>query len=139
MISTIKWHLRGINTQGVVERHKILKKMHHLSVITILETFCGSFNVHNFKIQLGMENIATNCNGKIPVFFGNGDFDSMIIDEDEYQITCHFSHNEVHKKFSVTFVNAKCKDHLRRLLCDKLLQQDRSNKIHGALWEILIL
>ena len=69
MISTIKWDVRGINTQGVVGRLKILKKMHHLSVITILEPFCGSVNVHNFIIQLDVENISTSCNGKIYVLW----------------------------------------------------------------------
>ena len=87
MISTLIWNVRGINTQGILERLKMLKKMHHLSVITILEPFSTSTNIQSFQLQLNMDNAISNCNSKIWVFW-NSDIDCNILDEDEQQITC---------------------------------------------------
>ena len=69
MISTIIWNVRGINTQGVLERLKILRKFHQLSIITILEPFSNSVQIQNFKIFLNMDNAISNYNGKIWVFW----------------------------------------------------------------------
>ena len=72
--------MRGINTQGVLERLKMLKKLHHLSVIAILEPFSDSVHIQSFKVQLSMENAISNCNGKIWVF-GSSDIECNILDE----------------------------------------------------------
>ena len=83
MISTIIWNVRGINTQGVLDRLKMLKKLQQLSIIVILEPFSDSDHVQNFKVHLNMDNATTNCNGKIWVFWSN-DVDCNILDEDEH-------------------------------------------------------
>ena len=88
MISTITWNVRGINTQGVFERLKMLRKLHNLSVITILEPFSDSVNVRNFKVQLNMDKATSNYNGKIWVFWSS-DIDFNILDEDKQQIACN--------------------------------------------------
>ena len=62
------WNVRGINTQGVLERTMKLKKLHQLSIITILEPFYDIVHVQSFKVHLNMDNATTNCNGKIRVF-----------------------------------------------------------------------
>ena len=67
---------------GVLERLKMLSKLHHLSVITILEPFSDSVHIQNFKVQLSMDNAIRNCNSKIWVFWSN-DIDCNILDEDE--------------------------------------------------------
>ena len=118
--------MRGINTQGMLERLKILRKLHHLSVITILEPFSDSVHIQNFKVQLSMDNAISNCNGKIWVFWSS-DIDCNILDEDEKQITCNMNHNELQYQFTSTFVYAKCKDHLRRHLWDKMIQHSTLN------------
>ena len=105
MISSIIWNVRGINTQGVLERLKMLRKMYQLSVIAILEPFSDSVNIHNFKMQLSMDNATSNCNDKIWVFW-NSDIDCNILDEDEQQITCNMKHNELPYQFANTFVYA---------------------------------
>lgn len=64
MISKIIWNVKGINTQGVMEIIKMLKKMHQLDIIFILETIEDTCNVMNLKNQLTMDNAVTNCNGK---------------------------------------------------------------------------
>ena len=126
MISTIIWNVRGINTQGVLERLKVLRKMHQLSIIAILEPFFDNVNIQNFKVQLNMDNVISNCNSKIWVFW-NSDIDCNILDEDEQQITCDMKHNELQYQFTSTFVPAKCKDHLRRSFCEKMLHQASLN------------
>nr|XP_019067280.1 uncharacterized protein LOC109119268 [Solanum lycopersicum] len=93
--------------------------MYQLSVIAILEPFSDSVNIHNFKMQLSMDNATSNCNDKIWVFW-NSDIDCNILDEDEQQITCDMKHNELQYQFTSTFIYAKCKDYLRRPLWDKM-------------------
>lgn len=80
-----------------------------------MEPFSNNKHIHNFKIYLAMENVVTSCNGKICVFF-NEDIEGVISDEDEQQITCEVKNNEVQNNFTITFIYAKCKDLLRRLL-----------------------
>ena len=65
----------------------MLRKLHHLSVITILEPFSDSVHIQNFKVQLSMDNAISNYNGKIWVFWSS-DIDCNILDEDEQQISC---------------------------------------------------
>ena len=120
MISTIIWNVRGINTQGVMERLKMLRKMNHISVIAILEPFSDRVNIQSFKVQLNMDNATSNSNSKIWVFW-NSDIGCDIFDEDEQQITCDMKHNELQYQFTSTFIYAKCKQYLRRPLWDKLL------------------
>ena len=67
---------------GVLERLKMLSKLHNLSVITILEPFSDSVHIQNFKVQLSMDNAIRNCNSKIWVFWSNN-IDCNILDEDE--------------------------------------------------------
>ena len=89
----------------------MLRKLHQLSVITILEPFSDSVHVQCFKAQLIMENATSNCNGKIWDFWSN-DIDCNNLDEDEQQITCNMKHNELEYQFTSTFVYAKCNDYL---------------------------
>ncbi|KAG5580317.1 hypothetical protein H5410_050944 [Solanum commersonii] len=119
----IQQNVRGINTQGVLERLKMLKKMHQLSIIAILEPFSDNSQVQNFKNQIDMEHAVSNCNGKIWLFW-NRDIDCVVLEEDAQHITCDLGHNELQNHFTTTFVYAKCKDHLRRPLWDIMLYQD---------------
>lgn len=109
MINTLIWNVRGINTQGALERLKMLKKMHKLSIIVVLEPFSDSTHVQHFKHQLAMEKAISNCNGKIWLFWTT-DIDCVVLEKDEQQITCDIRHNALHNQFTVTFVYAKCKD-----------------------------
>ena len=100
----------------------MFNKMHHLDIIDIIEHFDNSINLMNFKIQLEMENVIINFNGKIWLLW-KSDVHCIVRDQDEHQITCDFSHNDLQNKFIMTFVYAKYKDYLRRPPWDKLLQQ----------------
>ncbi|KAH0639245.1 hypothetical protein KY290_036523 [Solanum tuberosum] len=121
-ICTLIWNIRGINTQGVMERLKMLKKMHHISFTAILEPFSDSTQVQLFRHQLAMDHAMSNCNGKIWLFW-NLDVDCKVLDEDEQQVTCEMAHNELQTKFITTIIYAKCKDQLRRPLWDRMLHQ----------------
>ena len=123
MINTIVWNVRGINTQGVMERIRIFKRIYHLAIISIPEPFADSSIVMIFKKQLGMDNVIANCNGKIWLFW-NRNVDCMVKDQDDQQNNCDINHNELQKQFTMTFVYAKCKKYLRRPLWDKMLLQD---------------
>ncbi|KAK4729613.1 hypothetical protein R3W88_022601 [Solanum pinnatisectum] len=87
-----------------------------------------------------MDYARSNCNGKIWLFW-NIDIDCKVIEEDEQQITCEIVHNELHTNFTNTFVYAKCKDHLRRPLWERLLHQATVEmcfhdiKIHKVHWQ----
>ena len=122
MISTIIGNVRGINTQGVLERLKMLRKLHHLSVIAILEPFSDSVHIQSFKVQLSMENAISNCNGKIWVFWSS-DIECNILDEVEQQITCNMKHKEYHINLLIplSMLNAKIISESRRHLIGRWL------------------
>ncbi|XP_049348970.1 uncharacterized protein LOC125813524 [Solanum verrucosum] len=87
-----------------------------------MEPFSDNTNIQSAKNQLAMDHGVSNCNGKIWLFW-NMDIDCVVLEEDEQQITCEFRHNELQNHFTTTFVYAKCKDHLRRPLWDRMLHQ----------------
>ncbi|KAG5599223.1 hypothetical protein H5410_030593 [Solanum commersonii] len=107
MISTIVWNARGINTQGVIERLKNFKNIHHVSMIAVLEPFSDNNNINMFKSMLSMDNATSNSNGKIWLFW-----------------TTDISCTGIYIK---TFVYEKCKEHLREPLWDRLLHLSDSS------------
>ncbi|KAG5605830.1 hypothetical protein H5410_027322 [Solanum commersonii] len=129
MIETLCWNARSINSQGSLERLQTLKKMHNLSIIVILEPFSNNSHINTYKIQLNMEQAYCNNNGKIWLFW-NSDMTCNILEAEDQQITCELKHVNCNANFHVTFICAKCKEHLRRPLWDKLIQY--SNK--GEPW-----
>lgn len=120
MIHTICWNARSINTKGALERLQQLKAVHNVSTIAILEPFIDNSHINIYKSRLRMENAYCNLNGKIWIFW-NQDVDCKVLDSDDQQVTCEFSHAELPFAFTTTFVYAKCSAHLRRPLWDKLL------------------
>ena len=96
--------------------------MHQLAIIAILEPFADSGNVMNFKNQLAMDNAIANFKCTICLYW-NGDIDCIVRDKDEHKDTCVFNHNELQKQFTMIFFYSKCKEHLRRPRCDKMLQK----------------
>lgn len=86
--------------------------MHHICIITILGPFIDSTQIENYKQQLAMDHAMNNSNRMIRIFW-NLDVVCNLLEEDEQQVTCKISHNDLHTKFTTTFVYAKCKEHLR--------------------------
>jgi len=86
MISTIIWNARGINTQGVIERLKNLKNMHHVSMIAVLGPFSDSTHINMFKSMLAMDHAVSNINGKIWLFWTN-EITCNVFEADEQQIS----------------------------------------------------
>ncbi|XP_055835240.1 uncharacterized protein LOC129903721 [Solanum dulcamara] len=125
MSSILSWNVRGINTQGVMERLQSLKSIHQISLFAILEPFSDSSQIHQFRNQLNMDNAISNPNGKIWLFW-NKDVDCRILENGEQVITCEIFHVRNPNQFRVSFVYAKCKDHLRRPLWDSMLQHSNT-------------
>lgn len=75
-----------------------------------------------------------NNNGKIWVFW-NHDVDCNILEKDDQQITCELQHTKIPHKFISTFVYAKCRDHLRRPLWEKILHL--SNRFSAQPWYVV--
>ncbi|KAG5595834.1 hypothetical protein H5410_037066 [Solanum commersonii] len=120
MINVICLNARSINTQGSLEKFKYLKKIHNLSMIAILEPFADNIYLNNYKIHLNMDSAACNSNGKIWLFW-NTEMNCDVLEIDDQHITCVLHHVEYKDKFMISFIYAKCKDHLRRPLCDRLI------------------
>ena len=75
-----------------------------------------------------MDNFLTSYNGKIWISW-NVDICYNVRDEDDQKITYDFNYNELQNQFTITFMYAKCKEHLRRPLWDKMHQQaEREDK-----------
>ncbi|XP_015159686.1 uncharacterized protein [Solanum tuberosum] len=72
------------------------------------------------KIQLQMDHAASNPNGKIWLFWSN-EVTGSILEKHEQHITVTFKYTDIHDKFMMSFIYAKCKDYMRRPLWDRLL------------------
>ena len=66
-----------------------------------------------------MDNALCNNNGKIWLFWTN-DMECDILEIHDQHITCWAKHVEYNEKFIFSLVYAKCKEHLRRPLCERL-------------------
>lgn len=87
--------------------------MNQFSIITIFIHYSNSVNVKIFKVILVMKNLVSN--GKNCLFFYNY-FDYIIVDENKEHAACELRTNELQTQFTITFVYAKCNDHLGRPL-----------------------
>ncbi|KAH0714942.1 hypothetical protein KY284_007847 [Solanum tuberosum] len=82
-----------------------------------------------FKSMLAMGYATSNTNGKIWLFWTN-DISYKGLEADEQQVTCELNHVEALDTYINTFVYAKCKDHLRRPLWERMLHfADTNNNI----------
>ncbi|XP_049378372.1 uncharacterized protein LOC125843202 [Solanum stenotomum] len=68
-----------------------------------------------------MDQACSNQNGKIWIFW-NADIQCQILENEDQHITCELNHVECKEKYMISFIYAKCKDHLRRPFWDKLMQ-----------------
>lgn len=126
MMNTICWNARSINTQGSLERLQSLKKIHHISIIAILEPFADKNHINNYRIMLNMDNSLSNDNGMIWLFWTN-DITYTLKECDDQQITGVIKYDAFVEKFIFSVIYAKCKDQLRRLLWDRMLQISTDN------------
>ncbi|XP_015170882.1 uncharacterized protein [Solanum tuberosum] len=125
-MKTICWNARSINTQGSLERLQSLKKIHHTSIIAILEPFADKNHINNYRIMLNMDNAISNDNGKIWLFWTN-DITYTLTECDAQQITGVIKHDAFVEKFIFSVIYAKCKDQLRRPLWDRMLHISTDN------------
>ncbi|TMW81702.1 hypothetical protein EJD97_008293, partial [Solanum chilense] len=122
----ICWNARSINTFGALERLINLRKIHNLSLIAILEPFTNHSQIESYRLQLLMNKSHSNPNNKIWLFWTN-EVIYNILESSEQHITCEISHDDCSEKFLMTFVYAKCKDHLRKLLWESMLKWSAIN------------
>lgn len=115
MISTSIWNARGIRTSGAIERLKILKHIHKLPFIVVLEPFLDNSHVNFFKLQLSMHYVAFNVNDTIWIFWDK-EVTTSVVDQDEQQLTLQMRHVENDNIFYIIVVYAKCKPVMRRPL-----------------------
>ncbi|TMX05672.1 hypothetical protein EJD97_012153, partial [Solanum chilense] len=117
----ICWNARSINTFGALERLINLRKIHNLSLIAILEPFTNHSQIDSYRLQMLMNNCHSNPNNKIWLFWTN-EVICNILESSEQQITCEICHEECSENFLMTYVYAKCKDHLRKPLWESMLK-----------------
>ncbi|KAK4731257.1 hypothetical protein R3W88_024245 [Solanum pinnatisectum] len=121
MMNAICWNARSINTQGSLERLQSLKKIHHISIIAILEPFTDKNQINNYRIMLNMDHAISNDNGKIWLLWNN-DITYTFKESNDQQITGEIKHEAFVEKFIFSVIYAKCRDQLRRPLWDRMLQ-----------------
>ena len=68
MINLLCWNARSINTFGALERIINLRKLHHLTMIAILEPFVNQSQIESYRLQVMMDNAYNNPNNKIWIF-----------------------------------------------------------------------
>ena len=74
--------------------------MYQLSIVSLLEPFSDSDHLLNYMVQLNMENVENNFNGKIWLFWSS-DIDYTILYKDEKHIT--FSIKQMNCKLNWLF------------------------------------
>ncbi|XP_049352711.1 uncharacterized protein LOC125817207 [Solanum verrucosum] len=133
MISTISWNIRSVRTVSAFERLKTLKNQYKISFISLQEPFIRAEQVGFYMRHLDMQGSYVNINNKIWLFWTN-DFNVNIIKDSKQHITCHINHVASGIAYHASFVYAKCRTTLRKLLWEDL--SSLSNTIQGS-WSIL--
>lgn len=120
MLKAICWNARSINTKSSLERLQTLRKMYHLDLIIIIEPFSNNNQINIVRMQLQMDYAIGNLNGKIWLFWSKS-ISVNILENHDQHITGEIEFANFNKKFLLTCIYAKCKEHLRRLLSIFLL------------------
>ncbi|XP_049399718.1 uncharacterized protein LOC125863743 [Solanum stenotomum] len=76
--------------------------------------------INMVRVQFQMDHAISNPNGKILLFWSN-EITSHILENHEQHITRNFKHPNLTEQFMMSFIYAKCEDHMRRPLWDRLL------------------
>ncbi|KAG5585722.1 hypothetical protein H5410_046156 [Solanum commersonii] len=72
------------------------------------------------RIQIHMDHAVSNPNGKIWLLWSN-EITRHILENHKQHITGKFKHPDLTEQFMMSFIDAKCKDHMRTSLWDRLL------------------
>ncbi|OIT35430.1 hypothetical protein A4A49_02536 [Nicotiana attenuata] len=118
-------------TSGAIERLRILKQIHNLSFIAVLEPIlhhADHSHINQFQLQFSMDHSASNINNKIWIFWDK-DFTAKVLDHDEQQLSLEMRHVVDDNTFYVTVIYAKCKPAMRRPLWD-ILRHKSTNYTH---------
>ncbi|XP_015068710.1 uncharacterized protein LOC107013272 [Solanum pennellii] len=111
---------KSINTKSSLERIQTLRKLHHLSLIVILEPFANNNQLNIVRMQLQMDHAISNSNGKIWLLWSK-ELTVKILEIHDQHITGEFELAHLHEKFLMSCIYAECKEHLRRPLWDRLM------------------
>lgn len=117
MINTISWNIISVRTLSAFQRLKILKDQHKF--ISVQEPFIQADQIGFYMEHLDTQGSYANINNKIWLLWIN-DFNVNIIKDSEQHITCHINHVSTGIIYHASFVYAKCRTVLRKLLWEEL-------------------
>lgn len=133
MINTLSWNIRGVRSQGSLERLKTLKNQHKFPYIFLQEPKVNQKNIEKFKRRLGYPCCFYNCYNKIWIFWSIG-YQLDIIEDKEQHVLIHITYLHEPVDFHLFMVYAKCEEALRISLWDDL--RDISGRITGP-WGVV--
>ncbi|XP_075087989.1 uncharacterized protein LOC142169944 [Nicotiana tabacum] len=84
-------NIRSVRTPSSVERLKTLKNEYNITFISLQEPFVEAEKMNTYMRHLGMQGCHANLNNKIRLFWSN-EFDIVILEDSEQQVTCKVSH-----------------------------------------------
>ena len=90
-------------------------------MIAILEPFANHSQLDFYRMKLLMDYCYSNSNNKILIFWSN-DMKCKVVDMNQQLVTIEAQHEDCIDQFSITYVYAKCTEHLRRPLWGRLIQ-----------------
>jgi len=125
--------IRGIGSQGAIERLNLFKNQYHLPYLFIQEPKVNERRIDKFKRLLSFQHCAHNISNKIWIFWGD-DYQLDILEDKEQHMLIHISQPHRLSSFHLTIVYAKCEETLRRELWDNL--RATANNING-LWGVV--
>lgn len=82
-----------------------LNRRHHYAFIALMEPFQNPSVLEQYKMKLGFDKAATNCDGKIWYFWKDEWMGSILLDTIQ-QVIIQFKHNN--KEFIILVVYARC-------------------------------
>lgn len=128
MINTLSWNIKGIGSQGAIERLNLFKNQNHSPYLFIQEPKVHESRIDKYKRLLTFQHCAHNIPNKIWIFCGD-DYQLDILEDKEQHMLIHISQAHRLISFHLIIVYAKREETLKRELRDNL--RTTTNNING--------
>lgn len=117
MVSFVSWNIRGIGSNGSLERLLLFKQQFHFPLLCLQEPMVACDKMDKFRRKLGFHQAYNNSSNKIWILWLN-DIDDEVIHDWEQHVFLKVIHN-VDQIFFLSVIYAKCTE-LRKNLWAEL-------------------
>ena len=97
------------------KRLKKLVRLHKVGLVAIMEPLVDQIQVDSFKLKLGFDNVLSNVNSKVWLFW-KAEMQCSVLVNEEQLLVVKCKHGDVNGDFIIAAVYAKCNRGDRRML-----------------------